>query len=122
MNEIRSCAPVFAAADPAALAAYYVAVLGFTAVGEAGPEYAVVALGGHEIHFHLAQVPAMEAEGYRGGAYFVVEDPDVLHAALAARGARVHYAPEDRPYGMRDFSVLDPEGHSLCFGRPAGKL
>ena len=60
----------------------------------------------------------VERGHYRGGAYFVVEDPDALYQELDGRGAQINYAPEDRPYGMRDFSVADPEGFSLCFGRP----
>jgi uncharacterized glyoxalase superfamily protein PhnB len=120
MPHIQRCSPVFPVVDPAKLVDHYVRILGFRLIEDALPDYARVTRDDFEIHFHRVPRPdAGEPEeyGYRGGAYLVVDDPDALFAELDARGAKIHYAPEDRPYGMRDFSVADPEGFSLCFGR-----
>ena len=120
MSRIHRCSPVFAVLDPPKLADYYVKTFGFDVVGDPIPEYAIVSREGYEIHFHLAAGQPSGNQGdedYRGGAYFVVEDPDALHEELSGRGATVHCPLEDRPYGMRDFSVRDPEGYLLCFGK-----
>jgi uncharacterized glyoxalase superfamily protein PhnB len=37
--------------------------------------------------------------------------------ATAARGVAIAVPIADRPYGMRDFSVDDPDGHRLDFGQ-----
>lgn len=124
MTKVDRCSPVFACADPLGQCRYYVEKLGFETVGEPCAEYGMVAFQDHEVHFH-GGVPAREpkADGtfeYRGGAYFMVDDPDVHHETVKALGARILYAPQDRPYGLRDFSVVDPEGYSVCFGKPLG--
>ena len=122
MPTIHRCHPVFAVADPVASARHYETVFGFETVGEPAAEYAIVTRGGFEVHLHWVEaVPAIvtpEAP-YRGGAYFHVDDPDALFQEMAARGAEVMHHPDDRPYGMHDFTVLDPDGYALCFGRPA---
>ena len=53
-----------------------------------------------------------------GSAYVYVEDADALHAELRSKGARVEGEPVDHPWGLRDFSVLDPEGNRITFGQP----
>jgi uncharacterized glyoxalase superfamily protein PhnB len=40
----------------------------------------------------------------------------VLYAELAERGANILKPPQDYPYGMRDFDVLDPDGNQVTFG------
>ena len=53
-----------------------------------------------------------------GSAYVYVDDADALHAELRDRGARVARDPVSHPWGLRDFSVLDPEGNQITFGQP----
>lgn len=68
--------------------------------------------------------------------YFVVDDVEACHAAimkaepwvLAARAAerpgedppvrsrRAPDAPQPRPFGYKDFVIIDPWGHELSFG------
>lgn len=43
-------------------------------------------------------------------------DVDAFYAEITGRGATALSPPDDRPYGMRDFDILDPDGNSLCFG------
>jgi len=45
-----------------------------------------------------------------------VEGLDQLHQELSARGAPVLSAPEDQPWGMREFSIRTPDGHRIRFG------
>ena len=114
---------MFPVVDLARQVDHYVRILGFRLIEDEFPDYARVVRDDFEVHFRrVARTDEGEPEvhGYRGGAYFEVEDPDGLFEELDGRGAKIHYAPEDRPYGMRDFSVADPEGFSLCFGRSTG--
>lgn len=50
--------------------------------------------------------------------YIYVEDANALHGALVARNVNVQGAPTDHPWGLRDFSLLDPDGNRITFGQP----
>ncbi|MBM4015630.1 MAG: bleomycin resistance protein [Planctomycetes bacterium] len=41
---------------------------------------------------------------------------DDYYAACRARGATIAMELADRPWGMRDFRVLDPSGNRIGFG------
>lgn len=47
-----------------------------------------------------------------------VDDVDVHHDRVAAAGADVVHAPVDQPYGVREYSVCDLEGHLWSFQSP----
>jgi DNA-binding transcriptional MerR regulator len=49
-------------------------------------------------------------------SYVYVEDPDALCAELQDSGADIIDPVASRPYGMRDFVVLDPDGHRFTLG------
>lgn len=53
-------------------------------------------------------------------AYVVLDDPDALHARVAAAGAHIVDEPHDTEYGSRDFALLDPEGNRWSFGTYRG--
>jgi uncharacterized glyoxalase superfamily protein PhnB len=53
-----------------------------------------------------------------GSCYFYVEDVDALYEELVTKGAHVQGPPISRPWGLREFSVLDLEGNRLSFGQP----
>jgi uncharacterized glyoxalase superfamily protein PhnB len=48
--------------------------------------------------------------------YLVVPDADAAHARAVAAGATVVRPLQDTPYGSREFTVKDPEGHSWTAG------
>lgn len=58
-------------------------------------------------------------EGRRGPAmaYVQLNGVDAYFSELKARKLDLS-EPEDRPYGMRDFEVVDPDGNRLAFGEP----
>jgi uncharacterized glyoxalase superfamily protein PhnB len=47
------------------------------------------------------------------------QDVDRLAARVEASGGRVTQQPTDQPWGMRDFSVEDPDGFKISIGAPA---
>jgi predicted enzyme related to lactoylglutathione lyase len=53
-----------------------------------------------------------------GSCYVYVDDADALHAELVGKGANVQGEPISRPWGLREFRVLDPEGNQITFGQP----
>jgi catechol 2,3-dioxygenase-like lactoylglutathione lyase family enzyme len=58
--------------------------------------------------------------GRRGPAmaYIQLAGVDAYFAELKEREVDVG-EPENRPYGMRDFEVVDPNGNRLAFGEPS---
>jgi uncharacterized glyoxalase superfamily protein PhnB len=42
---------------------------------------------------------------------------DALYSELLGKGADVQSGPTSQPWGLREFSVLDPEGNRLTFGQ-----
>ena len=52
-----------------------------------------------------------------GSAYFYVRSADALYAELLERGADVQGEPTSQPWGLREFSVADPDGNRLTFGQ-----
>nr|WP_269781629.1 VOC family protein [Nocardia bovistercoris] len=47
-----------------------------------------------------------------------VDDVDAHHERVAATGASVDYPPVDQPYGFREYSARDLEGHLWSFQTP----
>ena len=49
-------------------------------------------------------------------AYIVVPDADQVYARAQSAGAAILRPIQDMPYGSREFTVKDPEGHSWSVG------
>ena len=58
----------------------------------------------------------LEPAAAGAGAYLIVADPDGWHARLAGKGLPVSHLA-DHDYGMREFTLTDPFGNRLRFGR-----
>jgi MerR family transcriptional regulator, thiopeptide resistance regulator len=50
----------------------------------------------------------------------MVDDVDAHHRHAVERGAVVRYEPVDQPYGYREYSAVDPEGHLWSFMKAIG--
>ena len=104
-------APVLHVPDVAATAAFYRDVLGFT--WEFGDErYAVVWRDNSAIHFVRDRTPPSGVHLFQW-----VQDVDSYYEEIVGRGATVAAAPEDRPYGIREFCVRDINGVDVVFGQ-----
>lgn len=96
--------------------------LGFSAsLPGGGGAYAVLTRGTVEIHFfgHPDLDPAVSS----AGCYVRVGDADGLYAELEPAELPTHGiprmdAPATRPWGMREFAVVDPDGNLLRIGQP----
>jgi catechol 2,3-dioxygenase-like lactoylglutathione lyase family enzyme len=109
-------ATVFVVADIAKSAGHYRDVLGFEVAFEYGTPISYVGLCRDEVALHLLAANRTSRLPGNGGICIFVRDVDVVHAELAARGARILKPPQDYDYGMRDFDVLDLDGNQLTFG------
>ncbi len=46
-----------------------------------------------------------------------VEDIDLYCETIKARGASIVALPDDKPWGLREMLVQDPDGHMIRFGQ-----
>ena len=112
---LQKAAPVLPAPDVPATLAWYRDKLGFAIRGEWDGQYGIVERDGVELHFWKS---ADRALAEASGAYLRTVDADALHASMqgAADGGRIS-APSDRPWGVREFEVWDPNGNLLRIGQ-----
>lgn len=72
----------------------------------------------HHAELTLDRGIVMLGQGDPGirGIYVAVADADSHYARAKAAGARIAREIEDTPYGSREYSVLDSDGHRWSFG------
>ena len=121
-SQMRGVAPVLLVRDVVAAHAYFADKLGFRSPRMWGdpPVFCIPQRDGLEVMLNQVRPgdnfrPNADYQG-RFDAYFWVHDADALHAEFEGKGADIVCAPEDMPYGMREFQVRDPDGHLLAFG------
>lgn len=117
MTRFRSVIPELRVGDVDATLAYYRDVLGFSVEGrhEDGAGRVVfgsVLCGGANFYFSNSDGPSAATR-----CWVFAEEVDSLCAAFAARGARITEGVEDKPWGYRQFTVEDLDGHLLTFFR-----
>ena len=118
-------APIFEAVAPRLpvqnveeLLAFYLSGLGFELGWKWGEPVTHANVCRNEVSFDLISVPL----GRQGTAmaYVQMRGVDTYHAELKGRGVNVSEVG-NRPYGMRDFEVVDPCGNRLAFGQPLSR-
>ena len=89
--------------------------LGFEIAEDRGT-FVVLTWEGHELFLDerpdLSAPPAVPQANVR----VMVADVDVYWQRASAMGASVLAPIQDREYGLRDFTILDPDGFGLRFG------
>lgn len=95
----------------------FLEVLGFSRRGNF-PDYGVAQRDGVQIHFwlcHDARIPTETA------CRVTVEGIEQLFAAYSEKGViPPNGSLETRPWGVLEFSVLDPDGNLITFQQSAG--
>jgi catechol 2,3-dioxygenase-like lactoylglutathione lyase family enzyme len=109
----ESVSPVFHVSDVTTALAFYCVGLGFNVAWKWGQPatHASVCRGSVSISLTLDSQKAGT-----GDAYIEVGGIDSYHEELATRGVPLGDLA-DRPYGMRDFAVIDPSGNRIVFGQ-----
>ena len=114
--------PIMPARDLFETRAFYER-LGFQAAGWWPNEfggYACLVRG--DLRMHFFAFADISPEHNYAQCYWRVQDVDALYAELHAAGLPKSGTPrlgplEDRPWGMREFSIIDPNGNLVRVGR-----
>ncbi|WP_432546106.1 VOC family protein [Kineococcus sp. SYSU DK004] len=99
---------------------FYTRVLGFDLLrDERGTSSPYVALRCGDVHVGAAQRPPVAAPDARRPPTGVeltleVDDVEAQLARVRDSGWPVDEPLQERPWGLRDFRVLDPDGYYLC--------
>jgi len=111
-----SATPVLASLDIERSVDFFCSQLGFTPVHVQQGVYGVVAHGEVDLHFWAcADRKIAEATSCR----FQVEGVEALHAKCVGLSIVHPNAPlQGKPWGAREFSVLDPDGNLVTFSEP----
>jgi uncharacterized glyoxalase superfamily protein PhnB len=63
------------------------------------------------------EVPASETNNHSYFAHVLVENVDALFHAHQQRGAKFLFDVANKPWGLREYGVVTPDGHRICFGQ-----
>jgi len=115
MSRVTRLFSVFTVLDLEEAVAYYKDKLGFVVSWTWGKPVsrAGVALDDVEIQLEGAGLGAPPGPSV---VYCHMNDVDTYYEACRSRGATIAMEIGDRPWGMRDFRVIDPSGNRIGFG------
>jgi len=97
---------------------YYINQLGFRETGSTDfPAYLMVQKDQIEIHFFLFEL--LDPKENYGQVYIRTNNIDGLYQSLLDTGVTIHpNGPlQTKPWGQREFSLLDPDNNLLTFGQ-----
>jgi catechol 2,3-dioxygenase-like lactoylglutathione lyase family enzyme len=116
-SALLAATPVLPSLDIARTVAFYCGTLGFEEVHAVPREYAIIERGPIELHFWYAEDAALpKASGCR----VHVTGIDALYTLCQVAGIVHPNAPlAAKPWGTREFAVLDPDGNCLTFHESA---
>lgn len=114
---LRSSEPIFPVTDVVATTRYYREVLGFEQDWLWGnpPDFGGVRWGKIGAMFALQSNPDAQVGGQWHS--FFVEGIDLLYSLHNRNGATIHSPLESKPWGLREYTVRDLNGHYLRFGQ-----
>lgn len=107
--------PELPVADLATATAYYRDAFGFT-IDWVGADIDLAGISRDRCRIFLAG-PAFRAERGTVGPHLVwlnldgVEQVDALHRAWREAGALLQSVPETKPWGLHEFTAMDPDGN-----------
>lgn len=115
----RAACPILPSRDLGATFAFYQR-LGFRRFGGEYPDYLMINRDGLELHFFLHE--GLKPEENAHGAYLRVDHAGMVAGEWGALGLPLAGIPrfvgvEDKPWGMRECAVLDPDGNLLRVGQ-----
>lgn len=102
--------------DKSATKAYYIDGLGFTEISDYG-DYLLIGKDNIEIHFFLFK--ELDPKENYGQVYIRTDEIDVLYRSLVDANIAIHAngALQAKPWGQKEFSLLDPDNNLLTFGQ-----
>ncbi|MEJ7644704.1 MAG: VOC family protein [Chryseolinea sp.] len=115
---ISSVVPKLPYIDKQQTVDFYVGKLRFTLQSDYG-DYLIMALHSVELHF-FSYADLKPAKSDFMIYLRVNEDIEALYKQYQTDGVEIHPKAEldDKPWGQREFAILDPNGTLLTFGQP----
>jgi catechol 2,3-dioxygenase-like lactoylglutathione lyase family enzyme len=104
--------------DKAVTKDYYLNKLGFEVAGNAEYDgYLMVQKDNVQIHFF--EFKAIDPKENYGQVYIRTNDIDGLYQSLLTNNVAIHPAGHlaTKPWGQKEFSLLDPDNNLLTFGQ-----
>lgn len=104
--------------DKAITKDYYLNELGFTLIGSADYDgYLMIQKDSIQIHFF--EYTDLEPKENYGQVYIRTNDIDSLYQSLLDKKVAIHPAGHlaAKPWGQKEFSLLDPDNNLLTFGQ-----
>lgn len=97
---------------------YYIGRLGFKEYGNADYDgYLMIEKDGIQIHFFAFK--ELDPKENYGQVYIRTDDIEGLYQSLLANNIAIHPngALQTKPWGQKEFSLLDPDNNLLTFGQ-----
>ena len=113
--KINRLSPILAVPDVLAAVEYYTRVLGFERdwLWKDPPVHGAVHSANVQIQFGLSAARAEHAPGTQ--FFLFVDDVERLHALHRGNAAEIISPIENKPWGLREYTVRDPWGYELRF-------
>ncbi len=111
---LQSAIPVLPSLNLDETVAFY-ARLGFSVWSRHDDDYAILARDAHELHFFL--MGHLDPRESFFGCYLRVTSIDALFAEFTAAEIPNLHPIELKPWGMREFALIDPHGNLLRIGQ-----
>jgi hypothetical protein len=113
---LTSIIPKLPMRDKSATKSYYLNQLGFTELSDYG-DYLLIAKDDIEIHFF--EFKDLDPKDNYGQVYIRLNDIDHFYQSLVDNNTPIHpNGPlQTKPWGQREFSLLDPDNNLLTFGQ-----
>jgi catechol 2,3-dioxygenase-like lactoylglutathione lyase family enzyme len=67
-------------------------------------------------------VPMSKAQDHSWFAYLHVQDAAALYEEIVRNNVEIWHKIEDKSWGMREFSIVTPDGHRIVFGEDLSAL
>jgi catechol 2,3-dioxygenase-like lactoylglutathione lyase family enzyme len=112
---LEGVVPILSVSDLEASLAYYTTVLGFDVAWQWGEPPYLASVFRDRVELNLSQAETAAAPA-ASRVYFQVSNVDDYYDQVTSAGAKVDVALDARPYGMKDFRIVDPSGNELSFG------
>jgi len=117
IRDVLSTRHVLAVNDLAVATEYFLSVLGFERdFSIDGWEF--LSFGDFQLMLGECpdDIPASETFNHSYFAHILVADADAIYSEFERNGASFSSEISDKPWGLREFGVVTPEGHRMIFG------
>ena len=117
-TKFRKTTPILTVGDVSRSIDFFVNALGLKLDFVYGEPSFYAGLYSNDLEIHIINENSSNARQPAGKSNLsiLVDEVDNLYNNLKERGVEILITPEDRDYGLRDFSCTDPDGNIFNFG------